>query len=156
MHLPQNGTIGFDPQPDHRLPVLLDANRCDCKGACSDKGVPKFRSSTALTASHVARQCILKALNMSMREEFVYLVFRWAPSCFFPRFGAAILLRGAGALARPVCLPVSRSPRSVGRSVAPVGRSVGLSVGQSPRTVGQSVDWSVGQSVPKRATLNQP
>ena len=70
---------------------------------------------------------------------------------FFPRFGAAVLLRGAGVLARPVCLAVSRSPRSVGRlprlvggsvSVAPVSRLVGRSVGG---LVGELVGWSVGR-----------
>ena len=58
----------------------------------------------------------------------------WAPSLFF-RFDEAVLLRGAGVLARPVCLPVRRSPRSVGRPswsvppTDPVGRSVGRWIG---------------------------
>ena len=61
---------------------------------------------------------------------------------FLPRFGAAVLLRGAGVLARPVCPSQSVAP--VGQSVTPVGQSVGRSLSQSVAPVGRSVGRSVG------------
>ena len=94
------------------------------------------------------------------RVVFVYAGRRFGPRVLcFSRFGADVLLRGAGVLARPFCLPVSRSP-PVGRSVAPVGRlvcrSVSQSVGRPGWSVGRSVGRLVGGLVGGLVGLNQP